>query len=607
MNEMIYGLTRAFPEVAPEPFSKVYELSGPHEDRFVAHSRTVHLPGSNKRIHFCALHWADITTILPGRLSSFLGIFRIVLECQTLVMAILPRSKGVLYPSLRKLLLLASALVSGPVVALTVCMFVLGLGAFHGYAWIARAADLLHLTPNDIIGQAVISLLVLLLLLSVVVMLIPSGSRYARYKQDYHGTLRLIGIGSALLASFFLLRDMLSQGARSTTSIACSYIEGLLHVLLIVWLLWSAVLFFALFLVVVISVRGVGIPRIARAATSIVVLQSTLWLLLLSVFGSPLFGHWNIRGIIERLQHDEFPTCHVDIAINDYYLPTVGFAILVAIAIIVTQFLRWCIPLRIPDNPFRPRLIVSPLIIMAALMGGAVCVAYFARAYVESYVSIGGYGPFDYSYNMYASFHPLPKEYAGLFTVVFGLISLFVLRVGLSDGIHIARDVIDYQFELPNSTAPDGEILKPRRQRIFDRLNAIYRCVVEPDLPDKLIFVAHSQGSVIVMDYLLQAGGEQKAMLMLRPDIITIGSPIQHLYGHYFHEYGNLAEKLATISKHINRWINIYRRNDYIGSSIRSECIENNALPAHRRWPHQHYWFESYVAQALMKLVLVEN
>ena len=120
VNDIVETLKRDFStDVAAEPFSAVYKLVGPDGDRFVAYARTVRLVETGQRIRFCDVHWADITSILPGQLSSFLGAFRIVLESHTFVRAMVPADNGLLFRTLRRLLLLACALVRGPIVVLT--------------------------------------------------------------------------------------------------------------------------------------------------------------------------------------------------------------------------------------------------------------------------------------------------------------------------------------------------------------------------------------------------------------------------------------------------------------------------------------------------------
>jgi hypothetical protein len=88
----------------------------------------------------------------------------------------------------------------------------------------------------------------------------------------------------------------------------------------------------------------------------------------------------------------------------------------------------------------------------------------------------------------------------------------------------------------------------------------------------------------------------------LKPDLITFGSPLGHLYQHYFFEYANLPSRIATLRNGIGRWINLYRIDDYIGTQIgrtTDQTIRNEQLGP---GGHIGYWRADRVAQVVVDL-----
>jgi hypothetical protein len=119
---------------------------------------------------------------------------------------------------------------------------------------------------------------------------------------------------------------------------------------------------------------------------------------------------------------------------------------------------------------------------------------------------------------------------------------------------------------------------------------------------DHVIFVVHSQGSVIAFDYLKEAAPQNKELGGLKPDIVTLGSPLAHLYQYYFFEYGALDDDVRALRSNIGRWVNLYRVDDYIGSDIvlgPETGIENEELGP---GGHTDYWKEDRLARVVLDL-----
>jgi hypothetical protein len=86
---------------------------------------------------------------------------------------------------------------------------------------------------------------------------------------------------------------------------------------------------------------------------------------------------------------------------------------------------------------------------------------------------------------------------------------------------------------------------------------------------ERLVVVAHSQGSVIALDELThgwKGGGLPEGV-----SFVTAGSPISHLYGHYFPNiYSDWDEpKWSAFFQRVGRWANFYRYGDYVGTKVK--------------------------------------
>ncbi|NJO33884.1 MAG: hypothetical protein HC869_12815 [Rhodospirillales bacterium] len=180
-------------------------------------------------------------------------------------------------------------------------------------------------------------------------------------------------------------------------------------------------------------------------------------------------------------------------------------------------------------------------------------------------------------------------------------------RVG--NVVHIARDVIDHQYSRRRASmltqlrkSRDREQW-PRRARIQGRFITLLDDIVRRGEFDAIVFVMHSQGSVVAFDFLRDQHIGGQAVGQLRPDLITFGSPLSHLYEHYFVEYANLANDVAALEGIMGRWVNLYRVDDYIGTGVADRPggpVHNEQLPP---GGHTDYWREERLARVLIDLI----
>lgn len=194
---------------------------------------------------------------------------------------------------------------------------------------------------------------------------------------------------------------------------------------------------------------------------------------------------------------------------------------------------------------------------------------------------------------------------------------LFPALMGKSfnNAVHVARDLIDHQYgphrgrvlaQRRDRRMSDAERW-PRRERIRRRLLQVLDALAKRGNYDKIVFLAHSQGSVVVYDYLRSTADSPGSTIAgTKPDVITFGSPLGHLYQHYFREYAGLGSSLEQLSKRTGRWINLYRIDDWIGvwvGDIDGKRVENFAM---QPGGHIDYWKEKTLAQAILQIVMEE-
>ncbi len=142
-----------------------------------------------------------------------------------------------------------------------------------------------------------------------------------------------------------------------------------------------------------------------------------------------------------------------------------------------------------------------------------------------------------------------------------------------------------------------------KRHQMRVRFVATFRALLATR-PDHLLIVSHSQGTMIAIDGLqhlieqiLDPSLDEPRSIAERIHLVTMGSPYQHLYGHYFGQThpSNPFDRYQPY----HRWLNIYRSNDYIGTQINGPPDINNASVGPRG--HTDYWRDREVLEHLQR------
>jgi hypothetical protein len=137
-------------------------------------------------------------------------------------------------------------------------------------------------------------------------------------------------------------------------------------------------------------------------------------------------------------------------------------------------------------------------------------------------------------------------------------------------------------------------------RRMQQRFQAVVTDTMAQTKADRLVILSHSQGTTIAAHCLgvLTIDGESVDPKLEDVRLVTMGSPIDHLYRYYM----PTRYVLDASNKSVSQWLNIYRRDDFIGTSIeglRDEFPSNRCIGT---GGHTDYWVEPSVITAVMAI-----
>ena len=274
-----------------------------------------------------------------------------------------------------------------------------------------------------------------------------------------------------------------------------------------------------------------------------------------------------------------------------------------------------------------PRLIANPLIIATLFAGAWLAIASFillATYEIDFAAWLSKYLPWLSGDEKDGAYEAAGEAMLALL-VFFFFVRLLADRSG--SVVHIGRDLVDHQYDwsprglpLPVASEEDSEISRyRRRKRIQRRLEALIDEVIARQKVDRLIFLAHSQGTVILHDYLVNHdnlvrrthAAEKSLYTTRRIDVVTMGSPLKHIYRHYFPDYDRPRKastgKKALIER-VDSWTNMWRVDDPIGQDVELASvdlkIENVGIGP---GGHTNYWREDAVCAKLWSLISLDT
>ena len=193
----------------------------------------------------------------------------------------------------------------------------------------------------------------------------------------------------------------------------------------------------------------------------------------------------------------------------------------------------------------------------------------------------------------------LPKL-RSIFDIVLDVVNHFYFRPTR------IKDVLDDddEFDIRESTFESGALYFSRRDQILQRIKRIlahYRDEYS-HRPD-LVMLAHSQGTIDVIETLNDPELDWLRNSFGKITLVTMGSPVTHLYQHYFgHFYPRFTDRSwNTLHQHVDRWINIFRVDDFVGLDVDFGHLPES--PAERVEMNRH----SSATQCKLRFALCSN
>lgn len=560
----------------------------------------------DRDVTFVEVYWADTTRVATGKATALSAAFRIVFEMHYFINALVPWNGGPWGRKIFVALLHAAALmIRGPIVGFNAVLLAVGAVYLSGQA-IAKLAGHANYTIMTI-PQAVLAVCATVLLGSIYYLLKNAGLRlvWRRWFWVPRVTARAdlvpleVCIFTVLVAAVAcaIVGNMVWSGAKSSEGEVAQYGGVLFANLIWVWYGLSAAAAAAFVFAIGLTIWPwyEGKRRSLWAALGIVILQASLWAMFISLPAVLLLGLAKMAAIDLKT----IDTVKYDLAVNFAGLSIVA---LIGIALMLIRSAIGYFSGRPKRNDTRrtavlerfagymPRLIISPLLLTLIVIGGMLSVSAAIR---QS----------DYSRILSGSEGWAIAVAALIFGFVLVIYSVLDTR-GFVNVIHIARDLIDHHYEPRQSFVSffypklRGNTRYPRRKRLLLRVDKALEFLVE-DGCDAMVFAAHSQGTVIVFEYLNQRGNKPH-FDAARAAVVTFGSPLDHLYAHYFQDYAKLPAMLAAQRRHVTSWTNLYRIDDPIGNRVvdAEQFVVNVPM---ERGGHTNYWIEKPVADAILR------
>ncbi len=559
-------------------------------------------PLDGREVHVCELYWADLSKVGTTTLTRLSALVQLFLESPyVLGRAFLDGSDKGIHKLISWLILASNWIMRWPLAGLNVAVFFT--------AFVAMALQ--QLGRMDLLFETTAASLAV----------VATGG-FLTFRKWQHRKVGLSDLALASSGSAVSLMAVLGLGASvaqpSDLASPEHYLIISMWFILAVWAIWTGLIIAAVLLVILVGVKRLVIragpenPPLVRpaAAISLSLLLGMIWKLVLSVLGILVISTlvtggapasescpagtslraFTLSNAPADCQLSFMKALLVDVSgLNVGALIGVALAVLSVVAV-RNAGLRLFRERATAGMLWLPRLIANPLIVMTI----------FAGAF--------GTGAL------------------GLVIFYFMIVSV----VEMSDGfVHIGRDLVDHQYD-PNPKSLAGRLESKkarvkarenggykgfrRRRRIQARLEALMQDLMAANTFDRLVFFGHSQGTVILHDYLFNHGNfvDPRHYQLLagidQIDVITIGSPLTHIYRYYFRDYDSTVAPEpgdAPLIGKIKSWTNLWRVDDPIGQNVDYlESISNVGLGP---GGHTYYWKENQVCAKLWSVIQNEH
>lgn len=615
---LVAELGKREPAMALDPYSQVYRLPDKGRVKPGAMFRTIVRRGriaNRTLVAFAELHWADLSRVGSSAFMRLITVLKLFFEApQVLGTSFLNQSSSGIHAWIRTLILTALWLLRWPIAGLSLSLFasafvLILLRRFE----LAAGVPLPHIVMGSLAATALV------------------GYLFARWRVNHDIALTDLGLAMALFSSLMLaavaLANLLAPAQIMQHEAVYLAVAG--NSIIYLWIVWNIATIGAIVLITLIWLkrriigsrlkRIVPLDRPANAA-ALSIVQGTIWKLIICPVSLAIIHALAPDSAAGGCMDPAEASGMVEWADNTVKIIAVkmvvvsalnlGMTLIAALAVVIAVSGRAMVGgLRrkqlLAGQMLLPRMIVSPVIVIALFTG----------------LLLNVYTYYGY-YNEDGRFCALRAwldtkgwlEQMRVLTTSTTLVTVLPYFLGVvqkasSGVVHIARDIVDHQFTPRFAVArgmlpgirPRGSY--PRRERIQKRLDALMEGLVAQEPFNRLVFVTHSQGTVIMHDYLRSVRDDRRLGHIKRIDVVTLASPLSHIYQHYFRAYEVQSGTAAALNPKLATWTNLWRIDDPIGGRVDillDGFVRNEPLP---QGGHTNYWHENRVCEVILGVI----
>ena len=537
---------------------------------FPAHVRQLQF--KNGSIELVEGFWGDLSQVRRGPLGVILGMFQILFGLRY-VAYVAAEQPGIAAHWLKRLGLISSRILHGPVMAVTFYLAILTLAVVGTEV----------LWPKSYTGM-MWTQVVLACCAAIAILASQVGDRITRSRVVKRFWF-WVNITTAFVTGLMAIKHVTIDWHSTVAQYAGAVHPGLIWycrvLVVLLGLLWFVET------LVVIAMGGLWgaarfHPRANRAALNVAFLLPALTV---GIWGQciPLLWVSTKEVIVRFVKMEEFKN------LFDEAIPMLGVQFLMALVMtavtlgLVIDYMRK--RSTISAESFKqgqrvPRLLVHPVVQLT--LGVCTMIGVSMVMWISIVENRGGSWDEDRLGHMMG----MANSYAIAALMPLGGLVLFVLPKmrGVLDIIldvvnHFyfratkIKDVLDDddEFDIRESTFEDGSLYFSRRDQILQRIKRILAHYRDKyNHRPELVMVAHSQGTVDVIETLNDPEMDWLRNSFGKITLVTMGSPVTHLYQHYFgHFYPPFSDRFwSTLHQQVDRWVNIFRVDDFVGLDI---------------------------------------
>jgi len=537
---------------------------------FPTHLRQLSINGN--QCEMAEVFWGDLSQVKRGLLGLVYGLFQILFGLRY-VAYVAADQPGAAAKNLKRLGLMSSRVLQGPVLAITIFLGLITVATFGtDTIWPGSYRDALW-TETLMGGCALIALAAAAIGLRVT---------RSRVVVRFWFWLCIVALWSAFLIAvkaWWIDPNFPAINCEHCAHPGMIWFCRVLVVLLgLIWLVESIV-------VIMMGVCWFGAwahPRVYKPAINLGFLLPAL---AVGIWGQALPMAWVLarEGISKTKRIPEF------VAAFDEALPLLGvqFLMMVIMAMgtcaVLLRYFLWrgkndIASYQRGSRP--PRLIVNPLLqwmLAACTVVGVSLVVLLCSMNVLKV---------DYLQTPFGMALVEVNKYAVMLMVPLGGLAIVVFPY-LRPGFDILLDVVNHfyfratklvdalddddEFDIQETTFASGSLFFSRRDMIHCRIKKILvyyreRLRHRPEL----VIISHSQGTMVAVEILNDPEMAWLGSSFSKTSLVTMGSPLTYLYQHYFgHLYPSLHEPFwDDLRQRVDRWLNLFRIDDFVGQEV---------------------------------------